>query len=295
MTFDEAEFAAEVFPLLQQGLLVYAGIRDELLRLLKNAKERDPDYANFAQSQLYFFGERSQSINVLLQHGKLWDCEILMRSALECATRFLFVSVVDYKERRRRIGEYWVDLHEIDVLQQSLKSGPAAKAARGSRHEQLLEGVVLSPEERDRLQAKWPRAKRASLQQKWSFSEMVRELVAVHREGLDLRLYDCFLHGYSLSSHMIHADQTAVSLVWDRNNREAAERNAMIIAHAARLVTDQVDLLFLCWRAFAHATGIESRRFDLQTALQNLHEAAEPYHEVFALSQEDFYRKWKRV
>ena len=282
----------EIVSLLGQGLSVYSGIRDELVSLLDKARAVEPEYVNFAQAQFYFYGERCQSINLLLQEGRLWDCEIVMRSALECATRFLFVSVAEPAERSRRIVEYWTDLHEIDVLQQSQKSKPAAQAARGGPHEKLLGGATLPPELENELRGKWSKAKRAALQQKWSFSEMVRVLTSVHHQGLDFRLYDSFLHGYSLSSHMIHADQMAVSLVWDRNHREVAEREAMVSAHSARLITEQVDLLFLCWRAFAQAAGLESKRPELVDALKKLHSAAHPYHQAFAKTQESFYKEW---
>jgi hypothetical protein len=285
----------KIIPLLRQALGVFSNLRDEIVSVIDQAQATDPIYSNFAKSQLFYYGERCQSINVLLQEGKLWDCEILNRSAVECATRFLFVSVADPSERSRRLEEYWNDLHEIEALQQSGKSKPAVDAARGSPHGMLLSGATLSLEKENELRQKWPKAKRAALQQKWSFSEMVRELVTINVQGLDLRLYGSFLHGYALSSHLIHADNTAVGLVWDRNTRETEIRDAMVAAHAAGMITDQVSLLFICWRGLAYATKIESRRGDIVEAIEALSDAGEPYHEAFARTQEHLYKPEDRT
>ena len=82
----------------------------------------------------------------------------------------------------------------------------------------------------------------------------------------------------------------SADLVWDRNDREPQVRDAMVAAHAARLITEQVSLLFICWRGLVYATKIESKRVDIVKALQQLNAAAEPYHEAFASTQEHLYK-----
>lgn len=278
--------------LLNASLIVYSQLRDELRKIIENREIADQKYLRFSGSQLYFYSDRCQSLNVLLQEGKLWDCDIIMRSALECATRLLFVSIAPQDERDRRIEEYSVSLNEIEDIQRSERVKPAVDAAsdedEGSR--MLLGGVVLDSAREAQLRAKWPKTARNVLRQKWSFSEIARVLANFQDDGLDLRKYKSFLHGYGISSHLIHADQTAMDLLRDRMSRDPEERRLLERAHFARLATEQTLLLFLCWRAMAYAIGIESKNDDVVRSLLELIAASDHHHEEFSQSQAHRYR-----
>lgn len=276
--------------LMRESLGVYSQIRDEIRILFDKAKQRDPVYANFAIGQLHFYGERCQSVSLLLQDGKLWDCDILMRSAIECATRFLFVSMAEGNERQIRIEEYAVLLNEIEDLQRSEKARTAAEQASDPDSAMLLGGAVLSPERFADLRAKWPKPKWAALTQKWSFSEMVRVLRAVHRKEIDLRPFGALLHTYAVSSHLIHADRTAMNLIWERSERPAQERDALVAAHTARLITEPVSLLFICWRALAFAIGVSAVSERAVQGLLELQRKADVHHKAFAESQRPYYK-----
>lgn len=84
--------------LIHNSLDVYSLLRDELQLIIEKSKKIDPKYASHSGVALYYYSERCQSINLLLQQWKLWDCDILMRAALECATRFLFISIAPSEE-----------------------------------------------------------------------------------------------------------------------------------------------------------------------------------------------------
>ncbi|WP_256574027.1 MULTISPECIES: DUF5677 domain-containing protein [unclassified Pseudomonas] len=240
---------------------------------------------------LHYYSERCQSINLLLQEWKLWDCDIIMRSALECATRFLFVSIAPPDERGLRIDEYSVFLNQIEDLQRSERAKPFATESNNQDTQMLIGGVILSPDQEAELRAKWPKSKRNALKQKWSFTEMARVLCEFHDDGLDLRGYKSFLHGYGISSHFIHADQTAMDLIWDRATREPQERALLENAHFAGLATEPVSILFLCWRAMVYATGIDSSRKDIVQNVLALNGQADIYHREFAESQVHRYNK----
>ena len=214
--------------LLRESLMVFSQLRDEIKNAISKSQPTEVRYSRFATGQMHYYGERCQSLNLLLQDWKLWDSDILMRSATECATRFIFVSISDPSERANRIEEYEVALSEIDDLQRSEKAKPAVAASTDSDTAMLLGGAVLSPEREAELRARWPKAKRAQLKQKWSFSEMVGQLSEFHDERIDLRHYKSLLHGYGLSSHLIHADQTAINMFWDRQEREPSVRKMRI-------------------------------------------------------------------
>ena len=271
--------------LLRESLVVYSMIRDEIKSVLDHEAACDEDYRNFALAQLHYYSERCQSLNVLLQEWKLWDSDIIMRAALECATRFIFVSSAEL------IYEYSVALNEIADIQRSEK----AKQFVGSNEDvdslTLIGGVILSVEREEELRLRWPKSKRNPIKQKWSFTEIVRTLAEFSEPGLDLRGYKSLLHSYGLSSHFIHADQTAIDVVWDRAHREPAVRIAQERAHYARLATTQTAILFLCWRALVYATGIDSRNHEVGEALVQVEKKAGVFHEEFARTQDAFYEK----
>ena len=272
--------------LLRESLVVYSMIRDEIKSVLDHEAACDEDYRNFALAQLHYYSERCQSLNVLLQEWKLWDSDIIMRAALECATRFIFVSSAS-----ELIYEYSVALNEIADIQRSEK----AKQFVGSNEDvdslTLIGGVILSVEREEELRLRWPKSKRNPIKQKWSFTEIVRTLAEFSEPGLDLRGYKSLLHSYGLSSHFIHADQTAIDVVWDRAHREPAVRIAQERAHYARLATTQTAILFLCWRALVYATGIDSRNHEVGEALVQVEKKAGVFHEEFARTQDAFYEK----
>ncbi|WP_331275357.1 MULTISPECIES: DUF5677 domain-containing protein [Pseudomonas] len=277
--------------LIHASLDVYSQLRDELQQVIKNSREIDPKYSSHSGMVLHYYSERCQSINLLLQDWRLWDCDIIMRTALECATRFLFVSIAPPEERGLRIDEYAVLLNEIEDLQRSERAKPFAAGSDNQDTQMLIGGVILDPDHEAELRAKWPKSKRNSLKQKWSFSEMARVLCDFHKNGLDLRGYKSFLHGYGMSSHLIHADQTAMDLIRDRSTREPQERALLERAHFAGLATEPVSILFLCWRAMVYATGVESSKKDIVQSVLALNEQADIYHREFAESQVHRYKQ----
>jgi hypothetical protein len=275
--------------LVHESIIVYSQIRDELQRVIGMTRKLDKKYASFSTNLLHYYAERTQSQTILLQEWKLWDSDIIMRSMLECATRFLFVSIAAPEERAQRISEYTVLLSEIENLQRSEKAKDFVAATTNEDTKMLIGGVVLGTEHETGLRAKWPKAKRNALKQKWSFTEISRVLSTFHNERLDLRKYNSFLHGYGISSHLIHADQISMDLVRDRAAREPQEKSLMERAHFARLATEPVSILFLCWRAMAYASGVDSHNNDLVKSVMALNEEADVYHREFAESQRACY------
>nr|WP_295969108.1 DUF5677 domain-containing protein [uncultured Xanthomonas sp.] len=238
-----------------------------------------------------YYSARCQSVNLLLQEWKLWDCDILMRPALECATKYLFVSIAKNPERAQRITECTVHLNEIENIQRSDKARTAANNSRDDYAKMLLGGAVLTPEKDYELRSRWPKSTRQALKQKWSFSEMARALEKFNEPLLNLTSYCSLLHSYGLSSHLIHADQTALDLMHDRAVRPPQERQLLENAHFARLAVDQTALFFVCWRAMAYALESQEVNIDLTKAMLALFDESKVFHYEFAESQRSFYEK----
>ena len=277
--------------LVHLSVSVYSKIRDAFLDSINDCKDIDPEYARFAMAQMSYYASRCQSMNILLQEWKLWDCDILMRSALECATRFLFVSVAKQPERNQRIVEYTELLNEIEDIQRSEKAKTAAKNSDNPESAMIFEGAALSAEKESKLRSQWPRSSRKALKQKWSFSEIVRVLENFREPTLNLSKYGSLLHSYGLSSHLIHADQTAMNLMRDRATRAPHIRQLQERAHFSRLAVEQTSLLFICWRAMEHAIGSTRVKKELVEDLLSLHAESDKYHHDFAVSQKHLYEE----
>lgn len=275
--------------LVHSSLSVYSRIRDVFVEAVESCRKIDPEYASFSGQQMNYYSSRCQSVNVLLQEWKLWDCDILMRSALECATRFLFVSIAEKAERCQRIIEYQVFLNEIEDIQRSEKARTAASHSLDAESAMLFGGAALDPVKEAELRSRWPKTKRQALKQKWSFSEIVRVLETIDEPTLNLTHYGSLLHSYGLSSHLVHADQTAMNLVFDRATRDPDVKLLQERAHFARLAVEQTSLFFLCWRAMEHAIGSNRKEKSLVEALLALDEESNKYHHEFAMSQKHMY------
>lgn len=212
-----------------------------------------------------------------------------MRPILECATRFIFVSIASQEERAKRIEEYSIFLSEIDDIQPSEKAKSFVDVNDNVDSVMLVGGVILNEERDAELRAKCPKKRRSTLKQKWSFSEMAREITKFHHSGVDFRAYKSLLHSYGLSSHLIHADITALDLMGDRARRSPKEKELLERAHFARLAVEPTSMLFLCWSVMALATGDREENKNVARDLMNLEKLANVFHGDFSESQKHLY------
>lgn len=276
--------------MLVYSLETYSAIRDACRQIIERAKLTKPELANFAHFHLYYYSERCQSLNILLQEEKLWDCEILMRPALECITRLLFVCIADGEEQLSRINEFNVSLEQINTISMSDKAKKAAFHNEGDpATAALIGGAAISEDELEKLRRLWPKQRRRELNQKWSFSEMAREISNFKNEKIDLTAFPSLLHSYGMSSHLIHADRIAMVLVWDRNNREKDVLRLMTSAHTAGLLSTQNLLFFLALKALSVAANVQVDYSIIESMIAKIVKLNSEYQAAFYDSQRDLY------
>jgi hypothetical protein len=272
------------------SLDAYSHTRDLCVEVLNKGKLINPEFSNFAHTLLHYYSDRIQSLNILSQNGRLWDSEIVYRSALECITRLIFVSIADEAEKKIRIREFFYDLDEVESLERTNKAEVVVNNSDDELTRTLIGGVVLTQGEEFKLREKWPKKARKLLKQKWSFSEMVREVTCYNSKNLDFRKYSTLLYSYNLSSHFIHADNTAIALTWDRNNnREPLELETLIKSHTSRLLTDPVSMLVLCLKAISVSLGVEFETEILGKKIEKMNELGDTLQENFYTSQSHKY------
>jgi hypothetical protein len=122
------------------------------------------------------------------------------------------------------------------------------------------------------------------LEQKWSFSEIIFSLESSMGEDKGGTFIRSTLHNYALSSHLIHADESGLSLLWDRNHRPDEEREKLETAHMCRMLSDSLSYLFLVWSALAEVLKLD------RGELNNAHQEAAPLFQQFHVGEEDFYQ-----
>lgn len=251
MYFDDNEIGAAV----HETVGCFSNLRDVLADYVDSALPEHQDYIYAVRPLLKFIGARNAAITTLIQSGFLWDAEILMRPVIEAGLKVMFMSYTTPSERAVRIQEYWVELPEITDLKQSERARIAIERAEKQATKDLLGQVLLSHEEEASIRLRWPRTLRKSLEQKWSFSEIVRDVERYMESELDVAKARSLAHSYGISSHLIHADQTGVMLPGDRDSRPPLERDNMIKAHTARLLSDQLSYIALVALAVAFSTN----------------------------------------
>jgi hypothetical protein len=71
---------------------------------------------------------------------------------------------------------------------------------------------LLLPESLEaELREKWPRKKRQEVEKRWSFTEIVNE-ISLKYKGTPLENIVALSHGYRMSSHVMHGDETGIQI-----------------------------------------------------------------------------------
>lgn len=271
--------------LINETVRIFSLCRDRLWSLLEEQKSVHPEFINFTHAQLYFIGDRSQSLIILIQAARLWDAEIIMRSIMEATIRILYVCYSNENERIQRINEFWNDLAEINELKRSERAKVVLRCPEQTRgNEVAIKPLVLPANEEKELRDRWPRKLRQALERKWSFSEIIFSLESNMDEDKGGAFVRSILHNYALSSHLIHADESGLSLLWDRNHRPDDEREKLEIAHICRMLSDSLSYLFVVWSALTEVLKLD------RSELNNAYQDAEPLFQQSHTGAEDFYQ-----
>lgn len=229
-----------------------------VVRLLIDARKTEPDLENICQQLYDYMATRSSSALLLLQVTDYWGAEILMRPVIEATIKIIYICLCDEETRKQRIHEFIIDLPEINRLNHSERAKRTIAAAKG-KGSIAIKGLIINSQEEDELRAKWPKKTRKLLEQKWTFSEMVREVD--HAFSLSHQIQGPFLaglaHSYGISSHLIHADETALDLVIDRQTRDPREKELLDYSHSVRIYSDIAAMALLS--ALALSTALNKR------------------------------------
>ena len=101
-----------------------------------------------------------------------------------------------------------------------------------------IKPILLSDEELEILSKKWTRKNRQRIMQPWSYNEMIKKIA----QSTNNKKIECLNRNFTQSSHLIHADETALGVINDRKNRPPEEKIALLVLHEIRLLSDSLSL-----------------------------------------------------
>jgi hypothetical protein len=239
-----------------------------------------------------YLSDRSQAVSYLVSSGFAWDGEIILRSFYEVNAKIWLICLSAEDQRPALTEEFWGTLASIHNHKRAHRAAAAQELFRrqGKPDDEAVFSVLMQEDLFDRGQGN--KQARKAIDQKWSFTEIIRFLAANPPEGFNLIDITGVLHMYGQASHLIHADDAALDLMLDRQLRSPEELKILASAHVCRIWSDLVSL----WCFSSLTIGF---RFDpkarigaeLRGQFSRFHELSRPFLDAFHKSQADFYAR----
>jgi len=221
-------------------------LRDLLPLMAPVAKS--PDWSPLERNTIAMLASAAarstESAVLLCAYGQLWDAEIPIRATFEATLKFMFLLQTQdaFKARHQ---EYACDLFNIGLMKDHAKASDFLTAVSDpdAKKWEPIRDRIISDEELVELRAKYPKQQRQALEQKWGFTGLVH---AFSLSGdITFSKLRGLAHGYSVASHVTHADYIGVSIPLDRDYRSPEKRNSAHLAHLVRLLSDACICLHL--------------------------------------------------
>jgi hypothetical protein len=184
----------------------------------------------------------SESAMLLCAYGQLWDAEVILRSVFEASLKFVYL-LQNRQEFKQRHEEYANALFQIALLKDHQKAQdllnviPTSDAMKWKP----IRDRLLSEDALKCIGQQYDKSTRRALDTKWGFTGIVGVLTKSGDALVD-RVVG-LAHGYSMASHILHADSVGVSIPMDRDRRSAERRDKIHLAHLTRLISDACSCL----------------------------------------------------
>lgn len=256
-----------------------------------------PTVVDATLKQLFaYMSERSQAVSYLVSSGYAWDAEIVLRPLCEVNARIWLICLAPNEQAREAlVMEFWGEHAEMHNRKRAGRAAVAAAIARSK--DAKSDDMILSAlaDGRSFKFGQADKATRKKVEQKWSFTEIVRFLEKNAPDDFDMSAIVGMLHMYGLASHLIHADAAALDLIADRKLRGSDELAILSAAHLCRIFSDQASLWLFSTLALAHRFGKrEAIGDEVFQKYAHIHKLSAPISEEFEQSQAAFYEKVQR-
>ena len=160
------------------------------------------------------------------------------RALIECTVRMCYVCYAPRDAIPNLIKEYARSLYEVSRLEQSERAKKSQTLAHATKRGGALYNnpIILSSDAEECLRSRWPKSKRQVLKQKWSFSEMIKQLDKWVKPHFRTDIVSSFIHSYGISNHLIHAGESGMGVVANRKAKPQDEQSMMGTAHLHKLL-----------------------------------------------------------
>ncbi|MGP2467983.1 DUF5677 domain-containing protein [Yersinia sp. 2540 StPb PI] len=222
----------------------------------------------------------TESLFLLTSYGQLWDAEMMQRAIIEASLKFVFL--LESRETfKDRFNEYSTAQYEISLLKDDNKVLELLSILPNLDDEQWLplRKRLLADEERKRINETYEKSYRRSLETRWGFTSIIGSLT---RSEKLFHGFSGLSYGYSVSSHVLHADYLGVALPIERGSREHEHRSAIHLAHLSRHISDAFTCLIMRLYAGYRFAGIDTA--PINEAIKKIDDLQVPFHEE--------YKKW---
>jgi len=215
-------------------LLTVDSITSELIGILSG---KNDDFAEIARHFHTFIHEIIDSMQILINQNCLWDADILLRPMAEVSVKLAFISYFNDEDgNNEKVKEFWTGLSEINRLKES-KLVAQIMADLNIKSE-TLNDLIIPEEEEAKLKEKWAKSNRQKVEQPWSYNEIIK---TISKESNRTEIL-CLNRNFTMSSHLIHADKTALGVIQDRKNRNNEDKLLSHNSHIRKLYSDSATL-----------------------------------------------------
>jgi hypothetical protein len=184
------------------------------------------------------------SVLYLVAGKRLWDAELVMRSVIEGTLKFgyLLETPADFSAR---CGEYREALPALAKLKRHKKAREAiaALADSGEAGARPYRDVLLEEPELAEIRTTYPHDMRRDLERRWGFPALVRSVSA--KSGAFGPTTQALWYSYAVASELQHMSHDGTEMLLERDSRPKDNRQAIELAHAAKLVGDCFHLATL--------------------------------------------------
>lgn len=189
-------------------------------------------------TQLYSTGE---SILILTSYGDVWESDILLRTLFEGTIKYIYMMQDSLDKKSELVEEYYNIIPEMQKISDHEKAVEALNILKSvgiDKHP--FQVSILKEEELEKLKEKYSRIKIKQLSQKWSYKNILKDLI---KKNSKYELLSTTLYTYSFSSHLIHYDGECL-----KQRSGALIKNAVMndetldLAHLLRIVSNVISL-----------------------------------------------------
>ncbi len=236
-----SQYAAEMNAIQNCTIEAISGCRDEIKKTFES-NANDKNLIDITLKRLFSYqSDRSQTISHLTSNNYWWDAEIIMRSFYEAHAKIWYICQTNAGERQALVEEFWGAYSELNARKKAERAKYGAEVFE--KNSMPFDSIVyrtLGNEDLFDLH-KGNKKDRQKLGQKWSFSEIINKLESNSESSFPFDGISALKHMYGQQSHLIHADESALDLMLDRQIRSDEELEILICSHVCRIFSDQVS------------------------------------------------------